>query len=191
MVHNCSGSVLGALFQRIQLPTFAATVELLACPKAMLFAKELRAMDCIFKGDAEVIIQAIRNKDSTRPEYGHVINDILSLARDFQIYSFSHVKCISNSGVVWIHFFDHFQFSLLITQFFTPIWHHHPISITQYFSHYFWTHTCQSVQLFLFFFLFLFLFSVPKLTKAKIKIKNKKKKPRKKKEKKRVKSGQK
>ena len=191
MVHNCSGSVLGALFQRIQLPTFAATVELLACLKAMLFAKELRAMDCIFKGDAEVIIQAIRNKDSTRPEYGHVINDILSLARDFQFCSFSHVKCISNSRVVWIHFFDHFQFSLLITQFFTPIWHHHPISITQYFSHYFWTHTCQSVQLFLFFFLFLFLFSVPKLTKAKIKIKNKKKNLGKRRKKKRVKSGQK
>ena len=176
MVHNCSGSVLGALFQRIQLPTFAATVELLACRKAMLFAKELRAMDCIFKGDAEVIIQAIRNKDSTRPEYGHVINDILSLARDFQFCSFSHVKCISNSGVVWIHFFDYSQFSLLIThhltlitQFFTPVWHHYPISITQYFSHYFWAHTCQPVQLFLFFFLFLFLFlfSVPKLTKAK------------------------
>ena len=96
MVHNCSGSVLGALFQRIQLPTFAATVELLACRKAMLFAKELRAMDCIFKGDAEVIIQAIRNKDSTHPEYGHVINDVLSLARDLQFCSFSHVKCMGN-----------------------------------------------------------------------------------------------
>ena len=83
VVHNCSGSVLGALSQRIQLPTFVATVEFLACRKPMLFAKELRAMDCIFKGDAEVIIQAIRNKDSTRPEYGHVVNDVLSLARDF------------------------------------------------------------------------------------------------------------
>ena len=163
----------------------------------MLFAKEMRAMDCIFKGDAEVIIQAIRNKDSTRPEYGHVINDILSLARDFQICSFSQVKCISNSGVDWIHFFDHSQFSLLIThhltlitQFFTPVWHHHPISITQYFSHYFWAHTCQLVQLFLFFFLFLFLFSVPKLTKAKKKIKNKKNLGKERK-KKRVKSDQK
>ena len=39
--------------------------------------------------------------------------------------------------------------SSLITQFFTPIWHHHLISITQYFSHYLWAHTCQPVQLFL------------------------------------------
>ena len=35
--------------------------------------------------------------------------------------------------------------SSLITQFFTPVWHHHPISITQYFSYYLWAHTCQSV----------------------------------------------
>ena len=113
MVHNCSGSVLGALFQRIQLPTFAATVELLACRKAMLFAKELRAMDCIFKGDAEVIIQAIRNKDSTRPEYGHVINDILSLASDFQFCSFSHVKCIMFGFIFLITL--NFHYSSLIT----------------------------------------------------------------------------
>ena len=96
VVRNCLGSVLGALSQRIQLPAFAATVELLACRKAMLFARELRAMDCIFQGDTEVIIQAIRNKDSTHPEYGHVVNDVLSLARDFQFCSFSHVKCIGN-----------------------------------------------------------------------------------------------
>ena len=37
-----------------------------------------------------------RNKDSTHPEYGHVVNDVLSLARDFQFCSFSHVKCIGN-----------------------------------------------------------------------------------------------
>ena len=54
-----------------------------------------------------------------------------------------------------------FHHSSLITQFFIPIWHHHLIFITQYFSHYLWVHTCQPVQLF-------FLFSVPKLTEANI-----------------------
>ena len=48
VVRNCLGSVLGALSQRIQLPASTATVELLACRKAMLFARELTAMDCIF-----------------------------------------------------------------------------------------------------------------------------------------------
>ena len=90
-------------------------------------------------------------------------------------------------GAVWLHFFitqfpslKFYHSSLithhssLITQFFTPIWHHHLISITQYFSHYLWAHTCQPVQFFFFFWLFLLLFSVPKLTKAIKKLKKKK-----------------
>ena len=71
---------------------------------------------------------------------------------------------------VWLHFFDHLisitHNSSLITQFFTPVWHHHPISITQYFSHYLWAHTCQPMQH--------FFFPVPKLTEANIKKKLKK-----------------
>ena len=64
------------------------------------------------------------------------------------------------------------QFPSLITQIFTPVWHHHPIFIIQYFSHYLWVHTCQLVQLFFFCFLFFFwfLFSIPKLIEAKNKI---------------------
>ena len=57
-----------------------------------------------------------------------------------------------------------FHYSSLITQFFTLVWHHHPISITQYFSPYLWANTCPSVQLFLLF--LFFFFSVPKLTEA-------------------------
>ena len=166
MVHNCSGSVLGALFQRIQLPTFAATVELLACRKAMLFAKELRAMDCIFKGDAEVIIQAIRNKDSTRPEYGHVINDILSLARDFQFCSFSHVKCISNSKLFGFIFFItlNFHYLSLIT-YHSSLNFSHPFDIITQFSSLNIFHTISGpipvsqCNFFFFFSFFVFVFS--------------------------------
>ena len=42
--------------------------------------------------------------------------------------------------------------SSLITQFFTSVWHHHPISITQYFSHYLWAphlSLCQSTSVLL------------------------------------------
>ena len=70
----------------------------------------------------------------------------------------------------WLLNFHHSSF---ITQFFTLVWHHQPISITQYFSHYLWVHTYQSVQLF-----FFFLFSIPKLTEALKKKKKKKKKKR-------------
>ena len=57
------------------------------------------------------------------------------------------------------------QFSSLITQFFTLVWHYCPIFITQYFSHYLWAQTYQPVHF--------FFFLVPKLIEANIK-KNKK-----------------
>ena len=44
--------------------------------------------------------------------------------------------------------------SSLITQFFTPVWHHHPISITQYFSHYLWAIHISRCNFFFFFFFF-------------------------------------
>ncbi|KAK9986630.1 hypothetical protein SO802_031581 [Lithocarpus litseifolius] len=106
VVRDCSGSVLGALSQRIQLPSSAAIVELLACRRVMLFAKELRITNYTFKGDAKVVLQEIWNKDSTHPEYGHVINDVLSLATDCQFCSFSYVKRVGN---IVAHFLAKFK----------------------------------------------------------------------------------
>lgn len=83
VVWNSTEAVFGALSQRIKMPSLAVIVELLACRKAMFFAKELGDVQCIVEGDAEVIIKALRQKDSSHPEYGHVIQDVLFLANDF------------------------------------------------------------------------------------------------------------
>ena len=53
-------------------------------------------MDCIFECDAEVLIKAICREDASNPENGHVIEDILVLARDFRFSSFNHVKRSGN-----------------------------------------------------------------------------------------------
>ena len=73
VVQNSTGAIIGALSQQIKMPSSVAIVELLACRKAMFFAKELGVVHCIVEGDAEVIIKALRQKDSFHPEYGHVI----------------------------------------------------------------------------------------------------------------------
>ena len=96
VVRNSTGAVISALSQRIMMPSFAAIVELLACHKALFFAKDLGVVQCIMEGDAEVIIKALRQKDSSHLEYGHVIQDVLFLASDFQSCYFSHVKRIGN-----------------------------------------------------------------------------------------------
>lgn len=52
-------SLVDAMSERVPLPTSAATVEVLACKRALVFAKELSIFECSFEGDAEVIIKAI------------------------------------------------------------------------------------------------------------------------------------
>ena len=60
VVRNSTGAVISALSQRIMMPSFAAIVELLACHKALFFAKDFGVVQCIMEGDAEVIIKALR-----------------------------------------------------------------------------------------------------------------------------------
>lgn len=49
----------------------------------MIFVKDEGLLGCIFEGDAENIIKAILASDSSHPEYGVVISDILKLAGVF------------------------------------------------------------------------------------------------------------
>ena len=77
MIRSSSGSVRAAMSQRVPIPFSAATGEALACRRALVFAKEVSALDCIFEGEAEVLIKAIWMEDVHNPEYGHVIEDIL------------------------------------------------------------------------------------------------------------------
>ena len=97
MVRDFSGRVIGALAEKIPLPNAVATVEALACRRAMFFAKELGLFDCVFEGDAQVIVKAIQREDSSHPEYGQVLSDVLFLAADFCVCTFSHVKRAGNS----------------------------------------------------------------------------------------------
>ena len=67
---DSSSRVIGALAKKIPIPSAVAMVEALACRRAMFFAKELCLFDCIFEGDAEVIVKAIQKADASHPEHG-------------------------------------------------------------------------------------------------------------------------
>ena len=96
MLCDATVKVIAALSQRVPLPSSVAMVEALAYRRAMEFAKEIVAQDCIIEGDAEVVHKAIWNEDFSHLEYGHVIDDILVLTRDFHFSSFCHVKRLGN-----------------------------------------------------------------------------------------------
>ena len=65
------------------------------------------------------------------------------------------------------------RYSSLITRNTTPVWHHHSISITQYFSHYLWAPYLSLIAGFF----FSIFFSVPKLTEPSGKKKKKRRNP--------------
>ena len=81
----------------------------------------------------------------------------------FGFFFFHHSISVTHYSLLITHH------SSLITLNTTSVWHHHLISITQYFSHYLWA-PYLSVQLFFFF------FPIPKLTEPSEKKKKKKKK---------------
>ena len=84
--------VIGALAERTSLPSSVATVEALACRRAVLFTLELSVFDATFEGDAELVSKALCAGGSNHPQFGLVINDSLSLASGFCYCNFTHVK---------------------------------------------------------------------------------------------------
>ena len=55
--------MVGALAERIPIPTSATIVEALAYRRALNFAEELNLMDTVFEGDAKQIIKALLAKE--------------------------------------------------------------------------------------------------------------------------------
>ena len=97
VIRDSCGLVMGALAERIPIPMSAATVEALACRRALYFAKEFSICELVYEGDAEVTIRALLSKEVVHPEYGHVMQDSLVLANDFRICNFVHINRVGNS----------------------------------------------------------------------------------------------
>ncbi|XP_050290179.1 uncharacterized protein LOC126728397 [Quercus robur] len=76
----------------IPLANSVATMEALACRRAVLFAKEIGLSDMIFEGDSAKVIQAITQENSDHPDFGHIIDDIRILASDLNSFQFCPVK---------------------------------------------------------------------------------------------------
>lgn len=52
VIRNSSGQVMGALSDRINLPSAVDNVEAIACRKAISFALELGIDEVVFEGDS-------------------------------------------------------------------------------------------------------------------------------------------
>ena len=50
----------------------------------------------LVKGDAEIVISALKDGIISYPEFGHIIQDSLVLANEFRLCDFSHVRRLGN-----------------------------------------------------------------------------------------------
>ena len=92
IIRDGMGEAIGALIMPIPLANSVATMEALACRRAVLFAKEIGLSDMIFEGDSVEVIQAIIQENLDHPDFGHIIDDIRILASDLNSFQFCHVK---------------------------------------------------------------------------------------------------
>ena len=76
VIRDNVGAVIGALSMCIPLPQLVATVETLACKRAVQFAAEIGLHEVIFEGDAAGVIQAIKNREAYQSVHGHIVGDI-------------------------------------------------------------------------------------------------------------------
>ena len=97
IIRDSVNSVIGALAERISLPSSVTTVEALACKRVVQFALELSVFDATIEGDAEIVSNALCEGGSNHPEFGLIINDSLRLASGFHFCNFAHVKRLGNS----------------------------------------------------------------------------------------------
>ena len=92
IIRDNRGEAIGALSIPTPLSTSIAAMEALACRRAVIFAKQIGLRQVLFEGDSAVVIQALIQGNSTSSEYGNIIEDIRTLATDFDFCHFIHVK---------------------------------------------------------------------------------------------------
>lgn len=73
VIRDSEGMVIGVLAERIPVPCSVATVETLACRRAVLFAKEMSIFEATIEGDAKIVFSALKDRSTSNPKFGHII----------------------------------------------------------------------------------------------------------------------
>ena len=96
VIRDSAGLIIGALSQKIRLPSLVVMVEALATSRAINFTKEITILRVVIKGDSLQVIKAINNTKPSKTSYGHVIDEIKLLSSTLTSCSFVHVRCEGN-----------------------------------------------------------------------------------------------
>lgn len=97
VIRDSTGKVIGALSERIVLPTTVDDVEALACKRAIEFALEKGLQQVVFEGDSTTILNYIQGGSPSLEPFGNIIEDSSILASQLSHCSFSHVRRKGNA----------------------------------------------------------------------------------------------
>ena len=97
VIRDFVGKVIGALLERIELPTTVEVVEALACRRAIAFALENGLHQVVFEGDLTTVLNCIQASSPCLVSFGNVIEDSIASASQLCDCSFSHVRRKGNA----------------------------------------------------------------------------------------------
>nr|XP_023892017.1 uncharacterized protein LOC112004019 [Quercus suber] len=97
VIRNDNGEVMAAMSARGPLVADSAVAEVLACRRAMEFAREAGFTELVVEGDNLCVMKALAASEVDRSWLGHIIQDIKWLARNFRRISFSYVRRAANT----------------------------------------------------------------------------------------------
>nr|XP_023898722.1 uncharacterized protein LOC112010605 [Quercus suber] len=83
VIRNSDGAVMAAMAEKIAKPPSAEVLESLAARHAVVFTLEVGFHRVCLEGDAVSVIKALQNSGMGLPLGGHILKDILSLAKSF------------------------------------------------------------------------------------------------------------
>ncbi|KAL0005365.1 hypothetical protein SO802_012926 [Lithocarpus litseifolius] len=92
VIRDSAGLVIGALSQKIRLPSSVVMVEALAARRAVMFAKEISVFRVVVEGDSLQVIKAVNNSKLSMSSYGHIIDETRLLSTSFSCCNFVHVQ---------------------------------------------------------------------------------------------------
>ncbi|KAL0001329.1 hypothetical protein SO802_015110 [Lithocarpus litseifolius] len=92
VIRDSAGLVIGALSQKIRLPSSVVMVEDLAARRAVMFAKEISVFRVVVEGDSLQVIKAVNNSKLSMSSYGHIIDETRLLSTSFSCCNFVHVQ---------------------------------------------------------------------------------------------------
>ncbi|XP_065623665.1 uncharacterized protein LOC136065005 [Quercus suber] len=92
VIRDSAGLIIGALSQKIKLPSSLVMVEVLAASQAISFVREISILRVVVEGNSLQVIKAINNTKSSKTSYGHIIDEIKLLSSSLPCCSFVHVR---------------------------------------------------------------------------------------------------